>query len=264
MASDPKKFAAICPRAAKEVYKRQMVSRQPLEAIDKSRIPEHIAVIMDGNGRWATARGLPRTAGHEKGEDALFEAVQGCLAAGVEWLTVYAFSTENWRRPKDEVRFLLNFNRSLLRRRRDELNDLGVQIRFVGRRNWRVPKGVLKEIEEAEELTKHNHTLKLAIAFNYGGRAEVIDAVKELIRDGVKADKVSEAQIAKRLYTPLAPDPEVMVRTSGESRISNFLIWQLAYSELVFSDVLWPDFTREHLWGVIAEYQSRDRRFGGL
>ena len=219
---------------------------------------------MDGNGRWATARGLPRTKGHEAGEDALFEAVEGCLALGVKWLTVYAFSTENWRRPKDEVKFLLNFNRDLLRRRRDELNDRGVRIRFIGRRNWRVPRGVLREMEDAERLTEHNQTLTLNIAFNYGGRAELVDAVSAIVDSGVRGDKVNEALIAKHLYDPSMPDPELMIRTSGESRVSNFLLWQLAYSEMIFSDVLWPDFTREHLYGSIQEYQRRNRRFGGV
>ena len=224
----------------------------------------HIAAIMDGNGRWATAQGLPRTQGHEAGEDALFEAVEGCLAAGVGWLTVYAFSTENWRRPKDEVKFLLNFNRDLLRRRRNELHDRGVRIRFIGRRNWRVPRGVLSEMEEAEALTARNRTLTLNIAFNYGGRAEIVDAVSSLIESGARPDKVSEALIAKHLYDPTMPDPELMIRTSGEYRLSNFLMWQLAYTEMIFSDVLWPDFTREHVYGAIAEYQRRSRRFGGV
>ncbi len=219
---------------------------------------------MDGNGRWATARGLPRTKGHEAGEDALFEAVEGCLGAGVQWLTVYAFSTENWRRPKEEVKFLLNFNRDLLRRRRDELNDRGVRIRFIGRRNWRVPRGVLKEMEAAEQLTKNNRTLTLNIAFNYGGRAELADAVSAIVESGVRADKVNEALIGKYLYDPNMPDPELMIRTSGENRLSNFLMWQLAYTEMIFTEVLWPDFTREHIYGAVQEYQRRNRRFGGV
>jgi len=236
----------------------------PLAKVDPDDVPTHIAAIMDGNGRWATARGLPRTKGHEAGEDALFEAVEGCLAIGTKWLTVYAFSTENWRRPKDEVKFLLNFNRDLLRRRRDELNDRGVRIRFIGRRNWRVPRGVLNEMRDAEELTAANRTLTLNIAFNYGGRAEIVDAISAIVDSGVKPDKVSEALVAKHLYDPSMPDPELMIRTSGESRVSNFLMWQLAYSEMIFSDVLWPDFTREHVYGAVLEYQRRHRRFGGV
>lgn len=236
----------------------------PASSIDLDDVPSHIAAIMDGNGRWATARGLPRTKGHEAGEDALFEAVEGCLAVGVEWLTVYAFSTENWRRPKDEVKFLLNFNRDLLRRRRDELHARGVRIRFIGRRNWRVPRGVLKEMKDAEDLTESNRTLTLNIAFNYGGRAEMVDAISTIVESGVKPDKVTEALVAKHLYDPSMPDPELMIRTSGESRTSNFLMWQLAYTEMIFSDVLWPDFTREHVYGAILEYQRRSRRFGGV
>lgn len=241
-----------------------MVGPCALGEIESADVPNHIAVIMDGNGRWATARGLERTAGHEAGEDALFEAIEGCLAAGVEWLTVYAFSTENWRRPKDEVRFLLNFNRSLLRRRRDELNERDVRVRFIGRRNWRVPRGVLKEMADAEALTTRNRKLTLTIAFNYGGRAELVDAVQSIVASGVKADKVSESMIAKHLYAPDMPDPELMLRTSGESRTSNYLMWQLAYTELLFVDTLWPDFTRDHVYGAIKEFQHRNRRFGGV
>ena len=241
-----------------------MPGPQPLESVDSNDVPRHIAAIMDGNGRWATARGLPRTEGHQAGEDALFEAVEGCLASGVQWFTVYAFSTENWRRPKEEVRFLLNFNRNLLRRRRDELHDRDVRIRFIGRRNWRVPRGLLRDMEDAEKLTVRNQQLTLTIAFNYGGRAEVVDAVRQLIEDGVSAKEVSEAAIAKRMYTPDMPDPELMIRTSGEYRTSNYLLWQLAYTEMLFSEVLWPDFTREHLYGAIVDYQRRERRFGGI
>lgn len=234
------------------------------DALDRTNVPKHIAVIMDGNGRWANAQGLPRTEGHKKGEDALFEAVEGCLAAGVKWLTVYAFSTENWRRPKEEVRFLLNYSRSLLRRRRDELNDRGVRIRFIGRRNWRVPRGVLNEMTTAESLTVDNTNMTLTIAFNYGGRAEVVDAVRAMVDDGLSGDKITEKAIARYLYDPQLPDPELMIRTSGESRTSNYLVWQLAYTELIFADVLWPDFSREHLYGAIDEYQRRERRFGGV
>ena len=241
-----------------------MPGPEPLDSVDPNDVPQHVAAIMDGNGRWATARGLPRTQGHEAGEDALFETIEGCLAIGVRWLTVYAFSTENWRRPKEEVRFLLNFNRTLLQRRRDELNDRNVRIRFIGRRDWRVPRGVLKEIREAEEQTAGNRQLTLTIAFNYGGRSELVDAIRQLIEDGVSPKQVSEAAIAKRMYAPDMPDPELMIRTSGECRTSNYLLWQLAYTEMLFTDVLWPDFTREHLYGAIVEYQRRDRRFGGV
>lgn len=192
------------------------------------------------------------------------DAIEGALDMGVKWLTVYAFSTENWRRPADEVRFLMHFNESLLTRRRDELNEKGVRIRFIGRRDWRVPKRLARRIDESVELTKRNRTLTLTIAFNYGGRAEIVDAVKALIDEGVSSSKIDEKAIAKRLYAPDMPEPDLVVRTSGEFRTSNFLMWESAYSELVFTDVLWPDFRREHLFDSVREFQDRDRRFGGL
>lgn len=229
--------------------------------IDFKRIPAHVAAVMDGNGRWAQRRGLKRTDGHSAGEEALLDAIHGALELGVSWLTVYAFSTENWRRPTDEVRFLMGFNESLLVRRRDELNELGVRIRFIGRRDWRVPKRLLRQMDESVELTKANTKLTLTIAFNYGGRAELIDAVKQLVDEG---QKITESSIASRLYDPEMPEVDLWLRTSGEHRISNFLIWQAAYAELVFIDALWPDFRREHLAEAVLEYQQRDRRFGGL
>lgn len=243
---------------------RRYVGRVDVPGIDPARIPVHVAAVMDGNGRWAQRRGLKRTDGHAAGEEALMDAVEGALDLGVRWLTVYAFSTENWRRPRDEVRFLMGFNESLLVRRRDELNDKGVRIRFIGRRDWRVPKRLMRRMDESVALTAANRTLTLTIAFNYGGRAELVDAVKRLVADGVPADKVDEKAIARRLYDPDMPDPDLLVRTSGEYRLSNFLMWEAAYSELVFTDVLWPDFRREHLFDAVREYQERDRRFGGL
>jgi undecaprenyl diphosphate synthase len=182
----------------------------------------------------------------------------------VKALTVFAFSTENWRRPVDEVRFLMNFNRSLLERRQHELNADGVRIVFSGRRDWRVPRGVLSRMDEATELTKNNKDLTLNIAFNYGGRAEIVDAVRELVAEKVPAKKIDEKMIKARMYHPELPDPDVVVRTSGEYRISNFLLWEMAYSELIFTDVLWPDFRREDLFRAIEQYQHRERRFGGV
>jgi undecaprenyl diphosphate synthase len=219
---------------------------------------------MDGNGRWAQQRGLKRTDGHAAGEEALFDAVEGALELGIRWLTVYAFSTENWRRPVDEVRYLMRFNESILTRRRDELNDKGVRIRFSGRRDWRVPRRLLKRQDESIGLTSRNRRLTLTIAFNYGGRAEIVDAVKALVAEGTTADKIDEKAIRRHLYDPEMPDPDLVIRTSGEYRISNFLLWELAYSELVFTEVLWPDFRREHLADAVREFQRRDRRFGGL
>jgi undecaprenyl diphosphate synthase len=219
---------------------------------------------MDGNGRWAERRGLPRTDGHAAGEEALVDAVDGALELGTEWLTVYAFSTENWRRPADEVRFLMGFNESLLLRRRDELHAKGVRVRFIGRRDWRVPRRVLRRIDEAVELTRHNRRLTLTLAFNYGGRAEIIDAVRAMVEAGTPADKVTEKRLRQHLYAPDMPDPDLVVRTSGEYRISNFLLWELAYSELVFTDVLWPDFRRQNLFDAVRDFQNRDRRYGGV
>jgi undecaprenyl diphosphate synthase len=219
---------------------------------------------MDGNGRWAQKRGLRRTDGHAAGEEALFDAVEGAVDVGVKWLTVYAFSTENWKRPVDEVRYLMNFNESLLTRRVDELDAMGVRVRFMGRRDWRVPKRLLKRMDASVAQTDHNRRMTLTIAFNYGGRAEVVDAVRALVAEGTPPNKIDEKAIARHLYHPDMPDPDLVIRTSGEFRISNFLLWELAYSELVFSEVLWPDFRREHLLEAIREFQRRDRRFGGL
>ena len=233
-----------------------------LDGIDPKRIPVHVGVVMDGNGRWAQKRGLKRTEGHAAGEEALFDTVEGALDLGLKWLTVYAFSTENWKRPADEVRYLMGFNESILTRRRDELDERGVRIRFAGRRDWRVPKRLLKRMDEAIEQTKRNRTMTLTIAFNYGGRAEIVDAVRALVAEGVKADKVDEKAIRRHLYDPDMPDPDLMVRTSGEHRISNFLLWELAYSELIFTDVLWPDCDRIQLWKAIELYAQRDRWYG--
>ncbi len=179
-------------------------------------------------------------------------------------LTVYAFSTENWRRPVDEVRYLMNFNQSLLKRRQHELHEDGVRIVFSGRRDWRVPKRVLANMDEAEQLTARNRVMTLNMAFNYGGRAEIVDAVRRIVADGVPADKIDEKTIHSRLYHPELPDPDLVIRPSGEHRISNYLLWEIAYSELVFDNVLWPDFRREHLYEAIEEFQRRERQFGGL
>ncbi|MGH8992333.1 MAG: polyprenyl diphosphate synthase [Acidimicrobiia bacterium] len=236
--------------------------------LDPERIPRHVAVVMDGNGRWARRQGLKRTDGHAAGETALFDTMEGALELGVKWFTVYAFSTENWRRPLDEVRFLMNFNETLLMRRRDELHERGVRIRFCGRRGGRVPARVLRRMEEAEELTRNNRKMTLVIAFNYGGRAELVDAARALAEDvaagRLDPARVDEKALARHLYLPDVPDPDLLVRTSGEYRLSNYLLWQLAYSELYFTETLWPDFRREHLFEAIAAYQKRQRRFGGL
>ena len=234
------------------------------KGIDPKRVPRHVACVMDGNGRWATKRGLPRTEGHAAGEEALFDTVDGALELGLDWLTVYAFSTENWKRPVDEVRYLMGFNEGILKRHRDKLDEWGVRIRFVGRRDWRVPRRLLRRIDEAEAQTARNKRMTFAVAFNYGGRAEVVDAVRALVAGGAGPDDITEKAIGAHLYDPTMPDPDLMIRTSGEFRISNFLLWELAYSELVFTDVLWPDFRRSHLFDAVREFQSRDRRFGAI
>jgi undecaprenyl diphosphate synthase len=239
-----------------------------LADIDRSRVPDHVAIVMDGNGRWAKQRGLPRTEGHGAGEAALWDTVKGAVEVGVKWLTVYAFSTENWSRPPAEVLYLMNFNRGLLQRRREELHRMNVRITFIGRRDWRVPRSVLKEIDLSETLTRDNTGMTLTIAFNYGGRKEVVDAVKQLAREvqagTLKPSKIDDEAIAARLYAPDMPDPDLLIRTSGEMRTSNFLLWELAYSELWFTPVFWPDFTREYLFEAIRDFQKRERRFGGI
>jgi undecaprenyl diphosphate synthase len=244
------------------------MSAKRVGGIDPRAMPRHVAVVMDGNGRWAKRRGLKRTEGHAAGETALFDTVHGALDVGLEWLTVYAFSTENWRRPVDEVRFIMNFNESLLLRRREELHELGVRVRFIGRRGGRTPGRVRRRMAETEAMTARNRRLTLTFAFNYGGRAELADAMRaighEVAEGRVDPDKISERTVARHLYAPDMPDPDLLVRTSGEYRISNYLLWELAYSELVFTDVLWPDFRREHLWDAIREYQRRERRFGAI
>jgi undecaprenyl diphosphate synthase len=232
--------------------------------IDRARVPGHVACVMDGNGRWAKERGLKRTDGHAAGEEALLDVVEGALELGISWLTVYAFSTENWRRPGDEVTFLMRFNESLLVRRRDELKEKGVRIRFAGRRDWRVPKRLIRRMDESTNLTAANRALTLTIAFNYGARTELVDAVRSLVMEGADPSAIDEAAIAKHLYDPEMPDVDLWIRTSGEHRISNFLLWQSAYAELVFVDTYWPDFRRGDLAEAVAEYQRRDRRFGGL
>ena len=229
------------------------------------QIPNHVAVVMDGNGRWAKKRGLPRTAGHEAGEAALFDVVQGAIQIGVKELSAYAFSTENWRRSPEEVKFLMGFNRDVLRRRRDEMNDLGVRIRWVGRpqRLW---GSVINELQEAEELTKKNKVLTLNMCVNYGGRAELVDAVTEIAtevaRRKLKPGQITEKLISKYLYNPKMSDVDLFLRSSGEQRTSNFLPWQSVYAEMVFMDVLWPDVDRNTLWEAIEIYAERDRRFG--
>ena len=228
--------------------------------------PRHVAVVMDGNGRWANQRGLPRTRGHEAGEAALLDVVAGAIEVGVTHLSAYAFSTENWRRSPEEVRFLMGFNREVIRRRRDQLHAWGVRMRWVGRRP-RLWRSVISELETAQELTKHNTGLTLYFCVNYGGRAEIAAAVARIAQDAqdgrLKPSSIDERTIGRYLQEPTMPDVDLFVRSSGEQRTSNFLLWQSAYAELFFTDTLWPDFDRRHLWAAVQSYAVRDRRYGG-
>jgi len=233
--------------------------------MDPKQIPQHVALVMDGNGRWAKQRGLERTAGHEAGEASLIDMVHGAIEIGVKELSAYAFSTENWRRSPEEVKFLMEFNRQVLRKRRDEMNELGVKIRWVGREK-RLMASVLKELKEAEELTKNNKVLTVNMCINYGGRAEMLDAAVAIAKDAMKKklkpDSLTEKSINKYLYAPQMRDVDLFLRSSGEQRSSNFLMWQSAYAEMVFLDVLWPDADRRTLWKAIEIYAERERRFG--
>ncbi|HLL08105.1 MAG TPA: isoprenyl transferase [Nocardioidaceae bacterium] len=228
-------------------------------------VPGHVAIVMDGNGRWARSRGLPRTAGHEAGEAALFDVVEGAIEIGVRHLSAYAFSTENWKRSPEEVRFLMGFNRDVIRRRRDEMHALGVRVRWAGRRP-RLWRSVVTELENAERLTARNDVLTLTMCVNYGGRAEIVDAARALAREAAAGrldpERIDERTLARHLDEPDLPDVDLFLRTSGEQRTSNFLLWQSAYAELVFLDVLWPDMDRRHLWQAVLTYANRERRYG--
>jgi undecaprenyl diphosphate synthase len=229
-------------------------------------VPRHVAIVMDGNGRWAKDRGLPRTAGHEAGEAALFDCVEGAIEVGVTWVSAYAFSTENWKRSPDEVRFLMGFNRDVIRRRRDEMHALGVRVRWAGRRP-RLWRSVIAELEQAEQLTRRNTVCTLTMCVNYGGRAEIADAARLLALDvvagKVKPERIDEKVLARYLDEPDMPDVDLFLRTSGEQRTSNFLLWQSAYAEMAFVPELWPDVDRRVLWRACEDYAGRDRRYGG-
>ena len=235
-------------------------------AMPAAAVPDHVAIVMDGNGRWANRRGLTRIEGHRAGEAALLDVVAGAIQIGVKHLSVYAFSTENWKRSPDEVRFLMGFNRDVLHRRRDQLNEWGVRIRWAGRKP-RLWSSVIKELQYAENLTAGNDVLTLTMCVNYGGRTEIADAVRgiaeEVAAGRLKASAIGEKTIQRHLYVPEMPDVDLFVRSSGEQRTSNFLLWQSAYAEMVFLDTLWPDFSRTELWNAIEIFARRTRRFGG-
>ena len=235
-------------------------------ALAPGTVPAHVAVVMDGNGRWARQRGLARTEGHARGEAALLDVVAGAIEIGVTHVSAYAFSTENWKRSPDEVRFLMGFNRDVIRRRRDQMHEWGVRVRWAGRRP-KLWKSVIDELEKAEQLTRNNTVMTLTMCVNYGGRAEIADAARaiamKVAAGTLDPTKITERTVAAHLDEPDMPDVDLFWRSSGEQRSSNFLPWQAAYAEYVFSDVLWPDVDRRHLWAAIEEYAQRNRRFGG-
>jgi undecaprenyl diphosphate synthase len=239
-----------------------------LSGLDPERVPRHVGLILDGNGRWANARGLPRTAGHAAGEAALFDTVEGALEIGIEWLTAYTFSTENWSRSEDEVEFLMWFNEDLLTRRRDDLHAQGVRMLFAGdMTDPRIPDRNRKHMAEAAEMTAGNTDLSLVFAFNYGSRREIVEAARSLAMKAaageMTANQIDEASLRGSLYIPDMPDVDLIIRSSGEHRLSNFLLWQAAYAEFHFPGILWPDFDRHALLEAVLDYQRRDRRFGG-
>jgi undecaprenyl diphosphate synthase len=236
-----------------------MARKTTLEEITK--IPEHVAIIMDGNGRWATSRGLPRLAGHRAGTENLRRIIRASVEFGVRYLTIYAFSTENWSRPKDEVDGLMHIIEDVIVRELDELHRQGVRLRHIGHLDRLAPT-LREKVLSAVELTKDNDQLFLNIAFNYGGRDEIICAIRAMIDDGIKADQVDPELVASYLFTAGVPDPDLIIRTSGEMRVSNFLIWQGAYSEWYFTPTYWPDFDREELHKALIEFSRRERRYG--
>ena len=238
-----------------------------LERLDLTRIPRHVGLILDGNGRWANQRGMHRTEGHRAGEEALFDCIRGAIDLGVEWLTAFTFSTENWSRDPEEVAFLMWFNEDLLVRRRDILHEWNVRIFFAGDLDdVRVPERNRVRMQESEALTRDNTGLSMVFAFNYGSRWEITSAVKAIARDAASGlldvEDITQATVAAHLSVPEMPDLDLLIRSSGEHRISNFLLWQAAYAELYFPGILWPDFDRHKLLDAIEEYQRRDRRFG--
>jgi undecaprenyl diphosphate synthase len=234
-----------------------------LERLDLAKLPRHVAVIMDGNGRWAHERRLPRVAGHRAGIEAVRDVVETAARLRIEVLTLYAFSVENWKRPSSEVRTLMALLREYLRRELRTLVDNEIRLRVIGRIED-LPVAAQRELERALQATAGNRGLVCNIALSYGGRTEIVDACRSLLRDGVRPEEVNAESFAARLYTSGLPDPDLLIRTSGELRVSNFLLWQIAYSEIWVTDTLWPDFRRRHLFRALLDYQHRERRYGGL
>ncbi|MEA3407865.1 MAG: isoprenyl transferase [Chloroflexota bacterium] len=240
-----------------------MNSAKDEATVPLKKVPQHVGIIMDGNGRWAQARGLPRTAGHRAGTENLREIFQAAVDFGIEILTLYAFSTENWSRPRAEIRALMRLLNRVIDDELDEFVERGVRICHVGLLDGLSPI-VVQKIQHAEEASKENERLIVNVAFNYGGRAEIVEAAKRMIADGLSVDEVDEERFGEYLFTAGLPDPDLIIRTGGDMRLSNFLIWQAAYAELYFTPTLWPDFHRQDLRQALVSYQQRDRRFGGL
>jgi trans,polycis-decaprenyl diphosphate synthase len=243
----------------------QHPSKAAAPRIPRERLPAHVAIVMDGNGRWATQRGMPRTEGHQAGEAVVIDIVCGAIELGIKWLSLYAFSTENWKRSPEEVRFLMGFNRDVVRLRRVNLNTLGVRIRWVGSRP-RLWRSVINELAIAENMTRTNDVITVNYCVNYGGRTEIAEAAKDIARlveaGKLNPDRITESTIARHLQWPDIPDVDLLLRTSGEQRSSNFMLWQAAYAEYIFQDKLWPDYDRRDLWAACEQYASRERRFG--
>jgi trans,polycis-decaprenyl diphosphate synthase len=243
----------------------QHISKAAAPRIPADRLPFHVAIVMDGNGRWATQRGLSRTDGHKAGEAVVIDIVCGAIELGIKWLSLYAFSTENWRRSPEEVRFLMAFNRDVVRMRRVNLNTIGVRIRWVGSRP-RLWRSVIHELAVAEAMTQGNDVITVNYCVNYGGRAEIAEATKEIARlvqvGRLNPERITESTISRHMQRPDIPDVDLFLRTSGEQRSSNFMLWQAAYAEYIFQDKLWPDYDRRDLWAACEEYADRNRRFG--
>jgi len=233
----------------------------PSNTIPADKLPRHVAMIMDGNGRWAISRGLPRLAGHKAGTENLRRVIRSTVEFGVKYLTIYAFSTENWGRPLEEVRGLMSILEDVLQRELNELHKEGVQLRHIGRLE-RLPGRLQEQVLDAIELTKNNDRLVLNVAFNYGGRDEIVHAIQKIIKDGIPPEDVTDELVSKYLYTAGVPDPDLIIRTSGELRVSNFLIWQAAYSEWYVTPTYWPDFDKEEYRRALEAFAQRDRRFG--
>jgi undecaprenyl diphosphate synthase len=250
------------PNQIQDIKKNRIAAAKRL-GIELEKIPRHIAIIMDGNGRWAKEKGLPRIEGHKRGADSLRETIKTCMELGVKYLTVYAFSTENWNRPKTEVSFLMNLLSMTIDNELEQLNKNKIRIRFLGRLNM-LPNNLNDKIVKAEKLTEKNEALDLNIMLSYGGRAEIIDAYKKLNDNNIRSEDITEELISANLYTAGLPDPDLLIRTANEMRVSNFMLWQIAYSEIYVTTTLWPDFRKKDLLEAVESYNNRTRKFGGL